>query len=446
MRIPSGLAVWTCIWAIGLGAQAHAEAPVLERSSGAVTTGESHGVEHTERRRLLEDIYEYSYRVRVGPGVYDVITLHRVVREVASTPPSRLPKSVFLVHGDVLGFRAAFLGSVASAAVPKQHSLAIFLAKQGVDVWGIDLRWVHVPAETTDFSFMKDWNLGLHARDVGLGLRLARGVRASGGNGMGRMALLGWSRGAAVSYAYLNAETRLPPEKRQVSGFIPVDMAYAFAPEHTAERQASCQTLATLSQLQASGQYEGGQVGAFLQFLSSLAITRPDEGSLIIPGLTNRQTGLVVGAATYRLQNPPIMPVYHWTGGEFASEVPTALSWTRERFFFDALLQASPYQSIGEQVDTLAMWCGAPDVPYDDHLHEVKVPVLYVGAAGGFGRYGLYSLGQLGSWDDGVVDLLVVQRKPDADRALDYGHADPLMADDAPTAVWTPLLHWLLLH
>ncbi len=400
-------------------------------------------VAHTARRQLFEDIYEYSYRVQVGPGVYDVITLHRVVREVLPNLPLRVPKSVFLVHGDVLGFRAAFLGSVASTAVPKQHSLAIFLAKQGVDVWGIDLRWVHVPAGTTDFSFMKDWNLGLHARDLGVGLRLARWMR---GDGMGRMALLGWSRGAAVSYAYLNAEARLSPEKRQVSGFIPVDMAYSLAPEHTAERVAACKTLAALSELQATGQYEGGQMGAFLQFLSSLAITASDEGSLIIPGLTNRQTGLVVGAATYRLQNPPIIPVYHWVGGEFVAEVPTALRWTRERFFFDALMQASPYQSIGEQVDTLAMWCGAPDVPYDDYLHEVKVPVLYVGAAGGFGRYGLYSLGLLGSWDDDVVDLLVVQRKPDADRALDYGHADLLMADDAPTAVWTPLLNWLLMH
>jgi hypothetical protein len=85
---------------------------------------------------------------------------------------------------------------------------------------------------------------------------------------------------------------------------------------------------------------------------SSLAITAPDEGSLIIPGFTNRQTGRVVGAASYLLQNPPIIPVYHWTGGEFASGVPTALPWTRERFFFDALMQASPYQRIGEQVDT----------------------------------------------------------------------------------------------
>jgi hypothetical protein len=394
-----------------------------------------------ERRQLVGDVFEYSYRVRVGLGAHDFITLHRVAREMAPGMPARAPKSVFLVHGDALGFRGAFLASAASGAVPREQSLAIFLAQRGVDVWGIDLRWVNVPFGTTDFSFMKGWNLGLHARDVGTGMMLARRVRACGGSGTGRMALLGWSRGATISYAYLNAETRLEPEKRQVSGFIPVDMAYALAPEHTAERQAACQTLAGFSQLQASGQYEGGQVGALLQLLGSLASTAPDAPSPIprLAGLTNRQTG----SATYLLQNPPIIPVYHWTGGQFASGVPSALSWTRERFFFDALVQASPYQSLGEQVDTLAMWCGVPGVPYDDYLREVTVPVLYVGAAGGTGRHGLYSLGLLGSTD---VKQLVVKRLRDADRALDYGHADLLMADDAPAAVWTPVLDWLRQH
>ena len=462
MRIPSSMAVWMCVWVLGVGIQARAETDSLagrlpsslEEEQARQGRGEAGaddddaspcGPAVMERRQLVGDVFEYSYRVRVGLGVHDVITLHRVAREVAPGVPARALKSVFLVHGDVLGFRAAFLASAASGAVPREQSVAIFLAQRGVDVWGIDLRWVHVPSGTTDFSFMKSWNLGLHAQDVGTGMLLARRVRTCGGNGNGRMALLGWSRGATISYAYLNAETRLAPEQRQVSGFIPVDMAYALAPQHTAERLASCQTLTALSRLQASGQYEGGQVGALLQLLGSLAITAPNGPSPIPPlaGLTNRQAGLLTGSATYALQNPPILPVYHWTGGQFASGLPSALSWTRDRFFFDALVQASPYQSIGEQVDTLAMWCGAPNVPYDDYLHEVKVPVLYVGAAGGFGDYGLHSLGQLGSTD---VKQLVVKRLPDANRALDYGHADLWMADDAAATVWTPVLDWLRSH
>jgi hypothetical protein len=229
-----------------------------------------------------------------------------------------------------------------------------------------------------------------------------------------------------------------------VSGFIPVDMPYTFAPEAVQERQAACQTHATLAQAQASGQYEGGQLGLTLQGIASLAITQPAAPSAILPGATNREVALLFGAASHVFQNPVVIPGYHWTGGQFSQGgLPAALSWTRERLFFDTLVQASPYQSIGEQVDTFAMWCGAPDVPYDDHLAQVTVPVLYVGAAGGGGRYGLHSLSLLGSRD---VSSLVVQRFPDMYRVVDYGHVDLFLADDAPTAVWTPILGWVQRH
>ncbi|WP_375770514.1 hypothetical protein NR798_06355 [Archangium gephyra] len=446
------MAAWLCIGALGFAQQAradearwtHRDAERLDESCGDGEADEPCTLGNAERRHLVDDIFEYSYRVRVGSGAQDVITLHRVVREVGQWSPVRTVKSVFLVHGDALGFRGAFLSSAGSAAVAPGHSIAVFLAKRGVDVWGIDQRWVHVPAGTTDFSFMKDWNLGLHARDVGIGLSLARGWRAYTGNGSGRMVLLGWSRGAAVSYAYLNAETQQPPDKRHVSGFIPVDMAYQFAPIATQERAAACQTHAALAQAQASGQYEGGQLGLTLQGLATLAIVQPAAPSALLPGGTNREAALAFGAATHVFQNPAIIPAYHWTGAQFSElGLPTALSWTPERFFFDTLTQASPYQSIGEQVDTLAMWCGAPDVPYDDYLAQVKVPVLYVGAAGGTGSYGLHSLSLLGSPD---VSSVVVQRYPDVYRVVDYGHADLFLAADAPTAVWAPILDWVQRH
>jgi hypothetical protein len=452
MRIPGRMAVWLCIGALGFAQQAHAgnhrwerwHTESIEDPCSDVDTDGPCTLGNVERRQVFEDIFEYSYRVWVGSGAHDFITLHRVVRETGQWSPVRTPKSVFLVHGDALGFRGAFLSSAASQAVSPSHSLAVFLARQGVDVWGIDQRWVNVPSGTTDFSFMKDWNLGLHARDVGLGLALARGVRAYTGNGTGRMVLLGWSRGATVSYAYLNGETQLSPDKRQVSGFIPVDMAYTFAPDEVQARQAACQTHAAVAQLQASGQYEGGQLGLTLQGIASLAVTQPEAPSALLPGSTNREMALLFGTATYAFQNPAILPGYHWTGGQF-SEVglPTAMTWTSERFFFDTLAQASPYQSIGEQVDTLAMWCGAPDVPYDDHLGQVTVPVLYVGAAGGVGSHGLHSLSLLGSTE---VSSLRVQRFPDAYRAVDYGHVDLFLADDAEAAVWTPILDWVQHH
>ncbi|HYO73445.1 MAG TPA: hypothetical protein VEU33_46010, partial [Archangium sp.] len=124
-----------------------------------------------------------------------------------------------------------------------------------------------------------------------------------------------------------------------------------------------------------------------------------------------------------------------WTAGQFTEAgAPTGLAWTNERFFFDTLLQAAPYQSIGEQVDTFAMWCGAPDVPYDDYLAQVKVPVLYVGAMGGVGGHGLHSLSRLGSKD---VSTHVVPG---------YGHADLFLASGAQNTVWAPILDWVQRH
>ncbi|QRK12453.1 hypothetical protein JQX13_21965 [Archangium violaceum] len=468
MRIPSWMAAWVCIGTLGLGAQVRAEdepsSLVLSVELGLTCDeddddlkrdgdddddddddeGEPCNLGAPERRHIVDNVFEHTYRVRVGRGAYDFITLHRVVRETVLGTPMPSPKSVFFVHGDLLGFRGAFLGSAGSVAVPRRQSIAVFLARQGVDVWGIDLRWVHVPASTTNFSFMKNWNLGMHARDVGTGLKLARSTRLFTGSGGGQMVLLGWSRGATVSYAYLNGETQLPAVRRQVSGFIPVDMAYTFAPEDRTERQMACAFHAVLAQLQAAGEYEAGGVGLLVQSLGRLAMTQPDAPSPYMSGFTNRQAALTFGGATFRLQEPVIIPDYHWTGAMFSEVAPTGLVWTSERLFVDSMVQALPYQSLGEQVDTLAMWCGKPDVPYDDHLRKVKVPVLYVGAAGGMGTYGLHSLSLLGSKD---VTPYVVQRFEDeAARAVEYGHADLFLADDAEALVWTPILDWVLRH
>ena len=84
-------------------------------------------------------------------------------------------------------------------------------------------------------------------------------------------------------------------------------------------------------------------------------------------------------------------------------------------------------------METLALWCGAPALPYTSHLRQVTVPVLYVGAAGGTGRYGLYSLSLLGSKD---ITLHHVQLYRTPGARMDFGHMDLFTADGAPTLVW----------
>src|SRR5262245_1752536 len=85
---------------------------------------------NVERRVLAPQIAEYSFKVRTGPGPFDQIGVHRVVKETAPNVPARASKAVFLAHGDIWNFRAAFLTG--------SHPLPVFLAERGIDVWGID--------------------------------------------------------------------------------------------------------------------------------------------------------------------------------------------------------------------------------------------------------------------------------------------------------------------
>jgi hypothetical protein len=450
MRTPIKWAVGLFLWVVG--STASVAAPIspdavlpgrLLEGCESVRSGVSTCTLLEADRRVVESgIAEYSYTLRVGSGAQDLITVHRVVAELF--PGRALPahQSVFLVHGDLWGFRSAFLPGVTSSAVPREKSFAIHLARQGMEVWGIDLRWVHVPANTTDFTFMKDWNLEMHVQDVSTGLLLARTVRAVGPARAGPMPLLGWSRGATIGYALLNAETQWSPDRRQVSAFIPVDMAYVFGADATSQRASACQGYQTLSTLHAAGMYVDGS-GQTLHALGFSAINAPALPSPLLPGLTNRQAALLAGTATYLLQGNPVFGWYHFTGGVFAGSLPTATTWTHERFLFETMEQASPLQSVGEQVETLAMWCGSPTLPYTQWLGQVKVPVLYVGAAGGVGRFGLATLSRLGGKD---VTSYVVQRLADSDRALDYGHADLFLAADADTTVWSRIVDWLERH
>lgn len=408
-----------------------------------------------ERRQVADDIFHYSIPLRVGPGEHDVIVLHRVVREVAPWVPARAPESLFMVHGDAWDFTGAFLSNTLTSAVPMDRSIVVYLARRGVDVWGIDLRWTQVAADTQDFRFMKSWNLGTHAQDVGTGLRVARALRRATGNGYGKMNLLGWSRGAMVSYAYLNAETQLPPGLRNVSGFIPVDMVMHFGPEAEQQRQWACTRAAAGEAVLKSGRYEGNLSGpgagvAILQ-VGAAALAWPNVvAQPPLPPLSFHSLALTLGAATFSFLESPAqgihaaVPSYHFAAGQFGADgMASGLQYVNEQQFFTFLGLAHPYQSFTEQVETDELMCGQSRLPYDGHLSEVKVPVLYVGAGGGFGGYGVYSAKLLGSKD---LTVHLVQRQPTEARVLDYGHVDLFQGSDAETAVWAPIYEWMMRH
>jgi hypothetical protein len=81
--------------------------------------------------------------------------------------------------------------------------------------------------------------------------------------------------------------------------------------------------------------------------------------------------------------------------------------------------------------------------PFDDHLAEVTLPILYVGAAGGWGERAYYAVTLTGSTD---ITKSIVQLHPNSEPELDFGHADLFTAKDAETLVWQPIGDWLVAH
>jgi pimeloyl-ACP methyl ester carboxylesterase len=387
-----------------------------------------------ERHSLGHGVAEYFFTVQVGSGTYDRIGIHRIVKEIAPNVPAHASRAVFLAPGDIWSFQVAFEG--------RANPLPLFLAQNGVDVWGIDYRWTRVPASVTDLSFMKSWGLEQDAHDLGIALGVARVTRGLTGSGLGKIFLLGWSRGGQIGYAYLNDETRLPQALRQVRGFIPVDI---YLKTDVPQLQSfACQRQQASAAAVAAGNYAATS-GGLIHLIGTLATTAPAGPSPVVPGFTNHQAGLFVGELTFALLGglEPV-PFYHFTGGTLdANGVPTGLTYSNEADLFRFEIGASPYQPNQELADADASTCGAPAVSFDDHLHDITVPVLYIGAGGGFGEYGLYTLTLLGSTD--VTSHIVHQTAP-GQRLFDFGHADLFLGNAAQTLAWQPILDWVRTH
>lgn len=393
------------------------------------------------RLPLGSNLAEYTYLVKVGNGRYDRIAIHRVVKEDFPFIPAQCDRAVMMVPGDTSNFHSAFL-----LPTDQDRSAAVYLARDNIDVWGIDLRWSLVPVTTRDFSFMKDWNTDTHLQDIGLGIKLARNIRKLSGSEDDGVFLLGHSRGAQFVYAYANNESQLPESQRDICGIIPMDMVYKYASGEQALKDAAYERYQAYQSIYDSGNYYSEE-GTQLKALAVLAGVAPDAPSAAIPGMTNRQAALFALTCTYATTPPPLEPItpyYHFLAGTFDDNgLPSGLSYANYQHILKVALISADYQSLGEMIDGEAIMSDAVDVPYDDHLGDIEVPVFYVGAAGGMGVYGEYTLTLLGSED--VTSMIVQFESPDL-VAFDYGHADLLWADNAIQLVWEPIDEWINTH
>ncbi|AUX41292.1 uncharacterized protein SOCE26_027020 [Sorangium cellulosum] len=418
---------------------------------GAAFAG-SCDIERPHRRIIDADnhIAEYTVDVQVGPGARDVIGLHRVVREKSRYRPAELSEAVMLVHGDAWPFRGAFLDA------PDRNTFAEFLAREGIDVWGIDLRWTRVPAGTADTSFMSAWGMEKDADDLGIALSIARVNRdltreAPAHSAGSKIKLLGWSRGGQLAYAYAGRESQVPIlARRHVDGIIPVDIYLKTdlsTPEGQLRRDYACErldvNLAQYNDTSRSDRYYSS-LGSVISALGGAALADPTGASPILAGMSNRQAALLAGQATYLLEDGrPPTPFYHLVGGTFDTNgLPVDLTYlTDESRWFSVEAQAAPYQPIKGLIDSERAMCGDPGPTIADHLGAITVPVLYVGAGGGFGQSGVYTTTLLGSTDRSSI----VQSAPAAGGQLgDIGHNDIFLADDAKDLFWNGIRDWIL--
>jgi len=390
-------------------------------------------ITHSDRTVLGSNIAHYRFDVVVGPGQFDVIRLHRIVREAQPLHPVRTVNGVFLLPGSPNFFEAIFITPLISQVPAWDRSIAIFLAENNIDVWGMDYGWALVPAETTNLDFMKGWGMEKDIQHTGFALSLARQIRLITDQGFGPLHLLGFCYGGTIAYSLAGEETQQPVFSRNIKGLIVADIPMRF--KEKSIREYYCSDMAVYQAMLDAGEYSD-DTGVFLKQVSDLALSDPNVSSPIIPDLTNYQAALFVGASG----NPPIS--WHFVGGYFdENSIPTDLRYTEARLWLDLLENVPPHLPVQTDLDGDALFCGAVKVPFDDHLREIAVPILYVGTGGGFGEYGYYTTTLTASKD--VTKFTVSET---GDRPTDFGHADLFLSRDAETLAWRPILNWLKSH
>ncbi|MGB7846860.1 MAG: hypothetical protein WBL63_14690 [Candidatus Acidiferrum sp.] len=395
-------------------------------------------IQGVERQMLVDDIAHYQFVVTVGPGQYDKIRIHRLVKERHPYQPAHPSEAVMFFPGEPTYFATLYIEPLIDQTIPRDHSIAIYLAKNDIDVWGMDYRWALVPESTTDFSFMRTWGMTTDVSDAQVALTIARAMRGGPFEPAGPLFLAGLSYGAQITYAIAANDAQHPPKLQNVKAIIPMDEGLVYV--DPAIRAEGCDYLSYARGLIASGTYNYDNRS--LWQMGQLAISDPHDISPFDSTLTNYQFALVVATSP----EDEAMP-WHFAGGYFDhTGMPIGLRYTNVRLWEDLLAHNEPpYNPVFVDVEGSAVQCGKPDpdAKVADHLDEVTVPILLIEAAGGFSHSSDYTATFTASHD---VTILNVQLLSDDQQSEDFGHVDLLTGYNAEYLVWQPILHWIKTH
>jgi hypothetical protein len=415
-------------------ALAFASAPVFA-SPAALTAAEEVATAgspfQVTREHVTGDIYHYQFDIRVGSTPNAIVRIHRVVRENAPWHPLQTQHAVMLLHGDFANFITNFVPTLGNPASPSP-GLAPYLVSQGIDTWGVDRRWT-LPGVNGDISDFGAMGVSQELGDVALALAFAEVTRTVTDGDPRPIILGGFSHGGELTYAYAASNGRF------ISAIAALDIYYDIAPADPDLQAFACSN-ATFESAQLDAGVTDSPNTFFIQ-LGDYDRSAPNDPSPVFgPPYTNRQAILLTAGATYEL-GIAYTPVYHLISPLLdVNGNVTGVRKSPEDSVSAWFAGAPPHQSMHEAADLDGIWCAASPRP---ELKNIKVPLFYLGAAGAFGDYGLYTTTRVSSTS---VTTHVVHLFGPARVAEDFGHGDLLFAVDAPKLAWQPLTEWLLNH
>lgn len=384
-----------------------------------------------EREVIAGNIAHYSAVIEIGPGPYDRIGIHRVVRETRPFRPIWSPKALFLLHGDLKDFEGMWIPGQYSPNLPDDFGLAVHLARQGIDVWGMDQSWNFIPQEETDFSFFQGWGLQKEVDHLAVGLAVARNARAFSGHKLEKMLFLGYSSGCMTGYSLLNEEAQRPEAMRQAKGFIAADCGVRSDDQNLIDN--CLPWIAWAQEAYDSGQYQDALITRDAAYRARYM---PNEESPYAPGFTNMQFLLFLGGGQIW---PPTEIHYH--APVLQEGFPVGLQFVTTDQWIDFLENTASYEPLLFELEYNILFANL-DSPYVSHLGDITVPVLDIGGAGGIAPSTSATVGYLGSTD--ITQLYVSIGAPEV--ALDYGHIDIFTGYNSPDLVWDPIARWVIQH
>ena len=391
---------------------------------------------------LHGNVVHYQFDVPVGPGPFDVIRMHRVVKEVWPGWPAKKMEGILLLPGLPQRFEAVFLQAPLPDHPIDQSSIALFLASNNIDVWGIDYGYSFVPPDATSFEFLSGWGVEKDAEHVQAALSIARWLRVMSMQGTGPMHLLGFSYGGLLVYAAAAEDTQRPGHLRNIKGIIPVDGTPIKVAPGSPQQLNACKLAGDTLALLGAGKYQFDFRASSARGLK--ALNDPDGMSPSSGGVVSQPPFLpfpAFPANTFtNFQFSQVNAVRNKTlGGTYTVSPPSVTL-----FFAEALrivgLQAvtPPYYPNQIDYEGAASRCDSDLYPvaFDDHFAEVDVPIYYIARADNW--YYPVTLVRSADVTTNIVNQLW-------DPSL-YGHADFFLADDAASVIWQPILDWIRAH